>query len=65
MEMFGTLKMLMCNLFCGGGDLRKCMVCTLMKMLTFTDDPLKLCFIESSVCVTQMALVTAGSGIAI
>ncbi len=34
-------KMLMCTLF-GGGGLRKCMVCTLMKMLTFMNSPLHI-----------------------
>ncbi len=37
---FGTQKMLMCTLFLRGeGGLRKCMVCSLMKMLTFMDGP--------------------------
>ncbi len=41
---FGTQKMLMCFLFFEreGGGLRKSMVCTLMKMLTFVDGPLVL-----------------------
>ncbi len=26
----------------GGGGLRKCMICTLVKMLTFTDGPLHI-----------------------
>ncbi len=39
MGIVGTQKMLMCALFFEG-DLRKCMVCTLMKMLTFMDGPL-------------------------
>ncbi len=33
-------KMLVCTLGGeGGGGLKKCTVCTLMKMLTFLDDP--------------------------
>ncbi len=39
MGIFGTQKM-MCTLFLGGGGLRKCVICTLMKMLTFMDGPL-------------------------
>ncbi len=41
MRIFGTQKMLMCTLFWGRG-LRKCMVCTLMKMLTFMDGPVAI-----------------------
>ncbi len=32
----------------GGGGLRKCMVCTLVKMLTFMDGPLMLLVIKYS-----------------
>ncbi len=38
---FWKLKMLVCTLGGeGGGGLKKCTVCTLMKMLTFLDGPL-------------------------
>ncbi len=41
MGIFDTQKMLMCTLFGGRGrGLRKCMVCTLMTMLTIMDGPL-------------------------
>ncbi len=39
MGIFGTQKMLMCTPFFGGGGLRKCTVCILMKILTFMDGP--------------------------
>ncbi len=42
---FWHSKIMMCTLFLGrgGGGLRKCMVCTLMKTLTFLDAPKLFC----------------------
>ncbi len=49
MGIFGTQRMLMCTLyFFWGGGIRKCMVCTLMKMFTFMDGP--LCFSKNIMC---------------
>ncbi len=54
---FWKPKMLVCTLRGeGGGGLKKCTVCTFMKMLTFLDGPLHCTItIHTSTCVLEAA----------